>query len=274
VFDRVDSSWSLELLKGVEKAARENSLSVIVSESGDRTSQAPNWLEGVLHRRPVGVILVFSDLRREDKQQLRARNIPFVIVDPAGNPAPDVPSIGSGNWSGGFEATTHLIELGHRRIAMITGSDNLMCSRARVAGYRSALEAAHLEVDEALIAPGDFGRDSGIAATEHLLSLSDPPTAIFAGNDMQAFGAYEAAAARGLQVPQDLSVVGYDDIDAASWVTPRLTTVRQPLAEMAEEATRLVIRLRSEPDSGTARLDLATGLVLRESTEPPKRPRD
>jgi len=272
VFNEIDSSWSIELIKGVVRAARENNLSVILSKSGDRSRPGAEWLAGVLHRRPIGVILIFSDLTADDKQQLRARNVPFVIVDPAGMPSADVPSIGSANWSGGYEATKHLLDLGHTRIGMVTGAEGFMCSRARVSGFRSAIEAVGLEVDESLIVRGDFTRARGIAATNELLSRPDRPTGIVTGNDVTAFGAYEAALAHGLVIPRDLSIVGYDDIEAASWVTPQLTTIRQPLGDMAEEATRLLLKLRSQTTVENVRLDLAIDIIVRGSTSAPPHP--
>src|SRR4051795_12569206 len=135
VLNDLVSEWVIEILRGVERIARENGMSVVVTESGDRHSPGPEWIDGVLQRRPSGVVLVFSDLSPQHKLQLRSRNIPFVILDPAGDPAPDVPSVGSANWSGGLLATRHLLGLGHRRIAMISGPDDMMCSRARVSGF-------------------------------------------------------------------------------------------------------------------------------------------
>jgi LacI family xylobiose transport system transcriptional regulator len=269
VFEHIDSPWSLELIRGVERVARQNGMSVVLTESGDKHSPAPDWINGVIQRKPVGVILVFSDLAADHKRQLRTRNIPFVVIDPAGDPAPDVPSIGSANWSGGLLATRHLIEQGHRRIGIITGPQDMLCSLARLSGYRSALEAASIPVDPSLILTGDFIWEAGVARGQELLSRPDRPTAIFAGNDQQAMGVYEAARRLGLGIPNDLSVVGYDDVQPAGWVNPPLTTVRQPLIEMAEEATRLVLKLRNEGHSENLRLDLAISLVVRGSTQAP-----
>jgi len=267
VFSQLDEAWSIELIRGVERVARQRGMSVVLTQSGDRHSPGAEWIEGVTQRRPAGVILVFSDLSPDQKRHLRTRNIPFVVVDPAGDPAPDVPSVGSANWSGGVLATRHLIELGHRDIAMISGPEDMMCSRARVSGFRSAMEAAGLPVREGYLKVGQFRREDGITWGRHLLSLPTPPTAVFAGSDLQALGVYEAARELGVAVPGGLSVVGYDDLQIAKWVGPPLTTVRQPLAEMADQATRLVLRLRDGEPPGTLRVDLATSLVVRGSTQ-------
>ena len=266
VFHELEPSWSMELVEGVAEVAAAAGMAVSLTVSGDRHAPAAEWIEGVLRRRPTGVVLVFSDLARAHRDKLRARGIPFVVVDPAGDPSPDVPSVGSANWSGGLVATRHLIELGHRRIAAITGPEDMMCSLARVDGYRSAMNAAGIAVDPALIRFGDFHPGGGERHGRALLALPDPPTAIFAGSDLQAFGVIAAASAAGLRVPDDLSVVGYDDIALARWMSPQLTTVHQPLRRMGEEAARLALRLADGERVETLRMDLATHLVVRGST--------
>lgn len=273
VFGALDGVWAIELIRGAVGVARENNLSVTVTESGDRHSAAPGWIDGVVRREPVGVILIASDLSPAEKYQLRSRAIPFVVVDPAGDPAPDVPSIGSMNWAGGVLASRHLIELGHRTIGVIAGPGDLMSTRARVAGFRSAMEAAHLPVEEGLVSTEEFVDEADPAAGTALLRRPTRPTALFATSDVKALGAYEAARALGLSIPDDLSIVGYDDLQFAKWAGPPLTTIRQPLSDMAKEAAQLVIRLRSKPRKTTDRLELATTLVVRNSTrriDPPR----
>lgn len=274
VFHELDEIWSMELIGGVEQVAKEHGLSVVLTVSGSRHSPDPDWIDGVIRRRPVGVVLVFSELAPEYREQLRTRSIPFVIVDPAGDPSPDVPSVGSANWSGGLAATRHLIELGHRRIATITGPDDMMCSLARVDGYRSAMNSAGLPIDPTWIRFGDFHVTGGRNHAAELLSrpADERPTAIFAGSDLQALGVMDAARAAGLSVPEDLSIVGYDDVPISRWVNPPLTTVRQPLRRMGEEATKLAIRLSEHPaePGSTPRMDLATSLIVRTSTAPPR----
>ncbi len=269
VFHELEAAWSMEIIRGVENIASEFGMSVVLTESGSRHAPGPEWIEGVMRRRPLGVVLVFSDLPPEYREMLRSRAIPFVIIDPAGDPSPEVPSIGSANWSGGLMATRHLIELGHTRIAAITGPDDMMCSHARIDGYRSAMNAAGLSIDPEWIRFGDFHTTGGEHHGRQLLELPHRPTAIFAGSDLQALGVLEAVRALDLRVPEDLSIVGYDDIPMAKWVSPRLTTIRQPLKRMAEEAARLVLRMSQAPLDSVPRMDLATSLVVRESTAAP-----
>jgi LacI family xylobiose transport system transcriptional regulator len=269
VFHEFDSAWAVEVIKGVTRVAREEGLIVVLSESAGSTTPGQSWVDGVFARRPTGVILVLSDLSPGQRAQLMTRKIPFVVVDPAGDPGEDVPSIGSANWNGGLAATRHLIELGHRRIGVIAGPPSMLCSRARLDGFRAAMETAGLSVDPTLIRAGNFHIEGGYDNGRALLTSVRPPTAIFAGSDLQALGLYEAARELGLRIPADLSVVGYDDLPVARWVGPPLTTIRQPLTEMAEAATRLVVSLSRGERPANLRLDLATSLVPRQSTAPP-----
>jgi LacI family transcriptional regulator len=204
--------------------------------------------------------------------ELRRLNIPMVVVDPAGVPALDVPTIGATNWAGGMSATEHLLSLGHRRIGFIAGPKQLLCSRARLDGYRAALDAAGVPLDEALVQPGDFYTEAGFAGGRRLLELPDPPTAVFAASDQMAFGVYEAVRRRGLRVPEDVSVVGFDDLPESRWASPPLTTVRQPLVQMGLVAARTVLRMSRGEQIETPRVELATELVTRDSSaEPAKR---
>jgi LacI family xylobiose transport system transcriptional regulator len=215
--------------------------------------------------------MLFAGITADGRERLAARGIPFVLIDPAGDPVPGVPAVGSANWAGGVAATRHLIDLGHERIAAIAGPEDVMAALARLDGYRSALTAAHLPLDAELTRFGDFTRETGERHAHALLSLARPPTAIFAGSDLQALGVLHAAVARGLRVPEDLSVVGFDDLGIAELAVPRLTTIHQPLHEMAEQATRLLLRLLEDRPPEVTRVELATRLVVRDSTAPPRR---
>ena len=143
-----------------------------------------------------------------------------------------------------------------------------LCSRARIDGYRSALERFGADFDRPLVRHGDFQHEGGFVRGGELLDLAEPPTAIFAGSDQQAFGVYEAARERGLRIPQDLSVVGFDDLPAARWVSPPLTTVRQPLADMGRVAAEMLGSLIGGVPLRSQRVELATELIVRESTAP------
>jgi DNA-binding LacI/PurR family transcriptional regulator len=271
IFHELESDWALEIIMGVETVAREHDLAVVLSEMQGRRTPGRSWLEGVLARRPMGIIAVLSDLSEGQRALLRSRGVPLVVVDPTGEPRHDTPSIGATNWSGGLAATRHLLSLGHRRIGVVSGPENVLCSRARLDGYRAAMDEAGVPIDPALIRYGNFHVQEGTTEGRALLQLPDRPTAIFAGNDLQALGVYQAAREARLHIPEDLSVVGFDDLPVASWVGPPLTTVRQPLVQMAVAAARLVLRLANGEHPSQTRVELATELIVRESTAPPNR---
>jgi len=269
IFHELESDWAIEILNGVETVAREHDLAIVLSEMQGRRTPGRSWLEGVLARRPTGIIAVLSDLSEGQRSLLRSRGVPLVVVDPTGEPGHDTPSIGATNWSGGLSATRHLLALGHRRIGVVSGPENVMCARARLDGYRAAMDEAGVPVDPRVIRYGNFHVQEGTFEGRALLRLPDRPTAIFAGNDLQALGVYQAAREAGLHIPEDLSVVGFDDLPVASWVGPPLTTVRQPLVQMAMAAARLVLRLAGGEEPTQTRIELATKLIVRESTAPP-----
>jgi DNA-binding LacI/PurR family transcriptional regulator len=271
-FHEFESEWAGEIIKGVQRVASEHGLGLVLSEIQESPEQGCGWIHTVLARRPIGLILVLTDLDDEVRAQLRTRGIPLVVVDPTGEPLHDTPSVGTTNWSGGLMATRHLLELGHRRIGVIAGPESVLCSRARLDGYRAAMDAAGVAVDPALIRHGNFYVDAGVREARALLELeaSARPTAIFALNDMQALGVYHAARDLRLHIPEDLSVVGFDDVPTARWATPPLTTVRQPLVKMAATAARLALRLAAGEHPTETRVELATELVTRASTAPPR----
>ncbi|MBX6384906.1 MAG: LacI family DNA-binding transcriptional regulator [Microbispora sp.] len=268
VFHELEGAYAMEVIKGVEQVAREHDLAVVVSELQGRTASGRGWIEGVIGRRPSGVIAVFSGLTQAQREQLRTRDIPLVLVDPTGDPGHELPSVGAGNWSGGLSAARHLLELGHRRIALITGPAHTLSSRARLDGFRAAMDAAGVPTDPELVREGDFSAEDGLAHARSLLALPEPPTAVFAFNDAQAMGVYQAAHEMGLRIPGDLSVVGFDDLPMAQWLIPALTTVRQPLTEMAAAATTMVVALARGETPPQNRLELTTSLVVRGSTAP------
>lgn len=262
----LQSPFASEVVAHIERAAREEQIGMVLSGATDRQIPEMSWAGDVLQRQPIGVILVAIVLPTKDKQRLQSRNVPIVMVDPAGTPDPDVPSIGSADWKGAYQATQYLIEQGHRRIGIITGPERMLAATARLSGYRAALEAAGLPVAPDLIRPGEFHHQDGVREGRFLLSRRDRPTAIFASSDLYALGVYEAARSLGIDIPGELSVVGYDDLQIARWVGPPLTTVRVPLAAMAQQAVHTLIRLRDKPQLAVSRMDMDTTLVVRDST--------
>ncbi|MGI5161593.1 LacI family DNA-binding transcriptional regulator [Microbispora sp. CA-102843] len=271
VFHALESLWALEIIQGVEQVARERELAVVLTEMQGRLTPGRAWTEQVLARRPTGVVAVFSELTVQQQSQLATRSIPLVVLDPTGEPLHQTPSVGATNWSGGMAATRHLLDLGHRRIAMLSGPTQWPCCRARLDGYRAAMDAAGVPVDPALVRVSTLYVEGGLRDAAELLRLPDPPTAVFTANDLQALGVYEAARRAGLRIPEDLSVVGFDDLSFTQWAGPPMTTVRQPLVQMGAAAVRMVLALADGEPLEQHRVELATTLVVRESTAPPRR---
>ncbi|MEU8386049.1 LacI family DNA-binding transcriptional regulator [Streptosporangium sp. NPDC048865] len=268
VFHELAGEYPIEIVKGVQRIAWAHQLSVVVSELGNRHTPDLAWMGDLLTRRPAGLITVFSGPTESQSARLAAQEIPLVVVDPAGNPGPGVPSVAATNWSGGLEATRHLLELGHRRIAMITGPTFALSSRARLDGYRAALDAAGVPVEPELIRQGAFQIEDGVTHTHQLMRSSRPPSAIFAANDGQAIGVYHAAHELGLRIPEDLSVIGFDDMPVWRWAQPPLTTIHQPLRDMGATAADMLISLAKGEPLQHRRVELATELVIRQSTAP------
>ena len=269
VFNGLDSPWAVDILRGVEEWGDQHETGVAVSSVRHGNARPASWTSSIASHDTDGVILVTSQLTEAQLTQLRSAGIPLVVVDPANTPPPDLPSVGATNWAGGMAATEHLLALGHRRIGAISGPGQYLCSRARVDGYRSALDRAGIRFDPALVREGDFHHEGGFACGAELLAAPDRPTAIFAGSDQQAFGVYEAARQRGLRIPQDLSIIGFDDLRVARWASPPLTTVRQPLAEMGRTAAQMLGDLVEGRPLRTNRIELSTELIVRESTAAP-----
>jgi LacI family transcriptional regulator len=270
VFSSLTSPWAVEILRGVESFASSRGRAVVVSTVPPRGATGPaGWTSGIGSHQPAGVVLVMPQLARPQWQHLRKRGIPLVAIDPADTPAPEVPSVGATNWAGGIAAAEHLLRLGHQRIAVIGGPEEYLCSRARVDGFRHAVEHADHRFDVDLLRWGDFSHEGGFRCAMDLLDRRDRPTAVFAGNDRQALGVYEAARQLGLSIPGELSVVGFDDLPLARWVSPPLTTVRQPLVEIGATAAELLLQLIDGRSLRSTRVELATELTERHSTAPP-----
>ncbi|WP_062437378.1 LacI family DNA-binding transcriptional regulator [Herbidospora daliensis] len=266
VVNDAGSPWSAEVIRGAEQEARSARVGVVVSVFDGAPGHGQQWLEDIADRAPGGLILALSELTPADLARIAKLGLPAVLVDPVGDADGTIPSIGAGNWGGGMAAAHHLIESGHRRIGVLTGPMRMLCSQARLAGCRAAVERAGMTLDDDLVQHGDFHYHSGFSLTQALLDRPEPPTAIFAGNDEQALGVYAAIQDRGLRVPADVSVVGFDDVPMAQWMAPPLTTVRQPIAKMAALAVRSLLGHQDGAEMTEGRVELSTKLVVRAST--------
>ena len=256
-----------ELIQGIEDAAFKLSYNIILCNAYDDPVKQAAYLRVLLEKRIDGLILAASGADVALAELLSAAEVPIVLVDRevAGVEAD---FIESNHEEGGYLATRYLVDLGHRRIACVAGPEDLQPSRDRVAGYRAALREAGIAFDPAHLFYSDFTSEGGFAAFGHLLGLAKPPTAIFASNDLMAIGGICAAAEAQVKVPQELSVIGYDDIALASYSTPRLTTMAQPKYEMGQMITRLLLERIDGAHLPLRRELLKTSLVARQSTAP------
>ncbi|MFF1529491.1 LacI family DNA-binding transcriptional regulator [Cellulomonas sp. NPDC058312] len=265
----LDSTWAEAVVRGAARAARRLGADLVVTVDPDADpASCGTWVRHALARGTDGLVSVVGVPDAGSRADLDRAGVPLVVVDPQARGDDGLRVVGATNFRGGLDATDHLIALGHRRIATITGPQDQDNAVARLAGYRTALIRAGLPVDEELVRGGAYGVDAGFRAAEVLLRLDDPPTAVFAASDDTAIGVLRAAREHGVRVPEDLSVVGFDDVPVAAWLDPALTTVRQPLTEMGDAAVTLVHRARTS-DPGPAHVELATTLVPRASSTPP-----
>lgn len=271
VISGVEGTWANRALSGVEFAANLVGLDVVVTVS--RPAADRDWTARLLARRSSGAVLALVDPTPEQYAALDVAQIPVVILDPRLEPPADVPSVGAGNWAGGRAAAQHLLDLGHRHIGVIVGEPNHLFGQARLDGFTSVLRENGLTVPEEDVVRGDWAYAGAQTAALGLLDRPDRPTAVFACSDNLALGGLEAARRLRIRVPEALSVIGYDDAPEARWTSPRLTTIRQPVAEMGAAALRMLLRVRAGADTGVGdghapREELSTHLVVRGSTAP------
>ncbi|MEZ0110570.1 LacI family transcriptional regulator [Catenulispora sp. EB89] len=257
--------FSTELLKGAADAIRGSGFELVVYSAGGRTGDVVGWERRYLSRLSGtlvdGAVLVTPTVVDVNY------GAPVVAVDPhAGSSS--FPTVDADSLRGAHLATEHLLALGHRRIAMLTGRKDLESAKLREQGYREALAAAGVPFEESLVRVGGYDADVSALAAHELLTLPHRPTAVFAANDVTAIATIAVARDLGLRVPEDVSVVGFDNIPESALCVPQLTTVNQPIRTMGERAVEMLIRLiRGEPVERT-HLTLATELVVRGSTAP------
>jgi LacI family transcriptional regulator len=255
--------FSAELLKGAADAIRGSGFELVVYSAGGRIGDHVGWERRYLSRLS-GTLIDGAILVTPTVVDVRY-GAPIVAVDPHTGPT-DLPTIDSANLAGAQLAVEHLLALGHRRIGMLTGRPDLQSARLREDGFRQAMAAARLPVDERHVDVGAYDPEVSSASARRMLTGTNRPTAIFAANDISAIATVETAAELGLRVPADLSVVGFDDVPESAMCTPPLTTVHQPIREMGQCAIELLIRLIRGETAEPIQFTLATRLVVRQST--------
>ena len=263
------TEYTAQILLGIDEELAISGYDLMLHTTHHERTKETEYTRTLTQGMTEGLLLLLPLNPDAYLQTLREQQFPYVVIDHQG--FDDFSStVTAANYRGAFEAVNYLIGLGHKRIGFIAGTEATSSARERQEAYSAALAEVGISLDCALIAPGNFDQPGGFKAAQALLDLAQPPTAIFAANDVSALGAIEAARSRNLRIPEDLSIVGFDDIPRALYSYPPLTTVRQPLAEIGRLATRLLLKHIKNPDQPTERIVLETEFVIRESCQPPR----
>ena len=259
------NAYAMAVLDGITASAQLEGFEIVYSRGSSGTVDRRSTRPALLASQRVGAIFLTTDASGPEFKKLCEADFPVVVVDPLRIAGTHCISIGATNFTGAVSATEHLLSLGHRRIGHAGGPASVECSEARLSGYASALRREGLPLEDSLVTHVPFDYEAGLQAGQDLLDVADPPTAVFAASDEIALGIIEEARRRGLRVPQDLSVVGFDDTFLAARATPPLTTVAQPLIEMGQLAVRSLAQVIANDRIGTSHIELATRLVVRGS---------
>jgi LacI family transcriptional regulator len=266
----LDNGYLVEIVRGVDQELGRSGYELMIHTTHRRGNNETSYLQYVANGLTEGILLVVPLLSSDFLRALEEINYPYVLIDEVDHSGRSF-SVSSTNWQGAYDATDYLIRIGHKRIGFIAGMLELNSARDRLDGYSNALHDAGLSLDESLIVHGDFGKLSGYKMARELLALDEVPTAIFASNDVMALGAMDAIREKGLSIPEDISVVGFDDIPEALISYPKLTTVHQPLEKMGQVGVKLLLDQIENLERLPRRMTLATQLIIRDSCQPPKK---
>lgn len=264
ITDVTNPFWTT-VARGVEDKAVENGFSVILCNTDEDPEKEKSYIEVLLKKRVDGVVIAPVSSKGTILHTLAQHGIPFVIIDRQVEGI-DADLVIGDSVGGAYELTRHLIELGHRRIAIIAGPEHVSTAEDRLRGYLQALEESGIPVDEALIKRGKFDQEAGYELTKRLLELEEQPTALFAGNNFIAIGALLALQEEGVQVPDDMALVTFDEIPQLSAVYPFLTVAAQPAYEMGAIATELLLERLAGERKGSREVVLEVELILRRSS--------
>lgn len=258
-----------EIIRGIDAELGVSGYDLMLYTTHRAATKEANYVANLAQEMVDGLLIVLPRNPADYTGTLARRKFPFVLIDHQGT-GEDCAAVGATNWQGAYNATEYLIKQGHKRIGFITGWLDLGTAIDRLDGYKTALRANHIPIDPELIYEGTFNQPDGYTGTCKFLDLESPPTLIFASNDVMAMAAMDAARERGLHVPEDISILGFDDIPQASLVRPALTTVRQPLEQMGRIATQMLFEILNNPNHKPKRIELPTELIIRNSTAIPK----
>lgn len=264
----LSNNYISEILRGIDEKLAEANYNLILYTTHRHQGKESSYVATILNGGADGLLLVVPLISSSYLDALREQDFPYVLIDQVDKTQKSCVVNGT-NWQGAYEATQYLIELGHRQIGFISGLAGLNSAAERYEGYMAALSDHGIPLRSEFIAESDFREHGGHVAAQQLLALPERPTAIFASNDMSAFGAVEAIREQGLRIPEDISVIGFDDIPQASIIYPKLTTVHQPLAQMGREAVSILLENMKNPKGEIRQVTLETQLIIRDSCCPP-----
>jgi len=266
VVTTVTDPWVGEVLSAIELAAADHDYAVFLADSNADPAREKSVVQSFAERRVDGIVVTSSRVGALHTPMLSQMMVPIVLINNQ-HPGEFVHSVMIENQAASRQATEHLIGLGHRRIGYVGDQFGHQSDAERFAGYREALEAAGVQFLPELVAHGDGKAEGGAPAMNQLLALASPPTAVFCYNDVTALGVLRAIHARGLRVPADISIVGFDDLFFAQYTQPPLTTVRQPRRKMGQMAFESLLKLMSGEDP--AEIKVPAELIVRQSTARP-----
>lgn len=259
----ITSAFFSKVLRGIEHVAVNNGYQVILGDTENDIEREKEYINLLLQKQADGMVLLTARLNKTNLEEI-SEHFPMVLACEYMDGL-NVPTVSIDNISSARKATEHLIKLGHTKIAHITGPINVILSRDRMRGYQQAMMSHELDIDSAYIQEGDFSFESGYNQTLKLLALENPPTAVFAFNDEMAMGAIKAAKDSGLKAPEDLAVVGFDNVKMSSVIEPNLTTINQPKYEIGKKAMELLLKLINGESINKKKFVMKDELIIRES---------
>ncbi len=265
IISDIENPHFTALVRGVEDVARSNGYSVVLCNSDEELEKERGYVDVALAERMAGVVISPSSDRDSAIGPLLKGGVPVVTIDRRLRSSP-VNSVVVANKQGAHEATAHLLANGFRRVACITGPTRTTTAVQRLAGYRSALTEAGIAADPQLVRTADYKEVGGAEAARELMSLSEPPDALFVGNSLMTMGALGWLADAGISIPDQVGIVGFDDLPYARLVSPRLTTVAQPTYELGRTAAQMLVERAGDPDAPVRSVTLPTRLVIRDSS--------
>lgn len=261
----LDMGYVGTIVQAIDRELERNNYDLILYTSHRRPDKETFYVSSVANGMTEGLLLVAPQGPANYLNTLRKQNYPYILIDQVDSKE-NGSYVEASNWQGAYDATTYLLELGHTRIAFIKGELSVQSALDRLEGYRDALKEYDVPIQDDLIISGDYQQQTSYESTKRLLQTIDSlPTAIFASNDLSAFGAMDAARECGLFIPDDISIIGFDDIPQADLVYPKLTTVRQPLDEMGQVAVKLLLERIEHPEHPPQSMRLPTQFIIRDS---------